>query len=191
MHPTFVPWKCPVCPADILSNLCGTTHKSSRDVPDVLGLAPRPSPGHFRGIPAAKFLYVSGLQKGPAERGHVKKRQKPAKSVKKFSTLFDNLCAGQKTSKIVKKRQNVFRHFSTILRGTNFPAPFGGLWLRFQDSLWEKLPRKAHVCRGAGQERMCVCVCVCYAKTKKNIAFPVGFACFSPNSSGGHYIKSA
>ena len=42
----------------------------------------------------------SGLQKGPAERGHVKKRQKSSKSVKKFSTLFDNFRAGQKTSKI-------------------------------------------------------------------------------------------
>ena len=31
----FVLWKCPVCPADALSNLCGTTHKSGRDVPDV------------------------------------------------------------------------------------------------------------------------------------------------------------
>ena len=64
---------------------------------------------------------ISGLQKGPAERGHVKKRQKSSKSVKKF---FDNFRAGQKTSKIDKKCQNVFRHFS---RGTIFPAPFGGL----------------------------------------------------------------
>ena len=53
---------------------------------------------------------VSGLQKGPVERGHIKKRQKVSKS---FSTLFDNFRAGQKTSKIVKKCQKVFRHFPT------------------------------------------------------------------------------
>ena len=57
---------------------------------------------------------VSGLQKGPEERGHGKKRQKSSKSVKKFSTLFDNFRAGQTTSKIVEKCQKVFRHFSTI-----------------------------------------------------------------------------
>ena len=64
--------------------------------------------------------WCSRLPKGPAERGHVKKRQKVSKS---FSTLFDNFRAGQKTSKIAKKRQKIFRHFS---RGTIFPAPFGG-----------------------------------------------------------------
>ena len=66
----------------------------------------------------------SGLQKGPAERSHVKKRQKVSKS---FSTLFDNFCAGQKSqksSKSVKKFFDTFRQFS---RGTIFPAPFGGL----------------------------------------------------------------
>ena len=31
------------------------TYKSGRDVPDV---APKPSPGHFRGIPTTKYLYV-------------------------------------------------------------------------------------------------------------------------------------
>ena len=61
------------------------------------------------------FRVVSGLQKGPAERGHVKKPQKSSKSVKKF---FDTFRAGQKTSKIVKKCQKVFRHFSTLF------APF-------------------------------------------------------------------
>ena len=54
----FVPWKCPTCPADILSNLCGTTHKSGRDVPDVPGFAPKPSWGHFRDTPTTKFLHV-------------------------------------------------------------------------------------------------------------------------------------
>ena len=66
---------------------------------------------------------ISGLQEGPAERGHVKKTQKVSKS---FSTLFDNLCAGQKTSKIVKKCQKVFRHFSTFFARHHFCGPFGG-----------------------------------------------------------------
>ena len=32
-----LPWKCPVCSADILSKLCGVTRRSGRDVPDVTG----------------------------------------------------------------------------------------------------------------------------------------------------------
>ena len=38
----------------------------------------------------------------------------------------DNFRAGQKTSKIVKKRQNVFRHFRQFSRGTILPALLGG-----------------------------------------------------------------
>ena len=51
----------------------------------------------------------SGSQKGPAERGHVKNRQKVSKS---FSTLFDNFAQGkkrQKSSKSVKKFFDIFR----------------------------------------------------------------------------------
>ena len=54
----FVPWKCPVCPADMLSNLRGIAYKSGGDVLDVPGLAPKPLPGHFRDIPTTKFLCV-------------------------------------------------------------------------------------------------------------------------------------
>ena len=44
-----------------------------------------------------------------------------------FSTLFDILRAGQKTSKIVKKCQNtIFRHFSTIFPRHQFSGPFWG-----------------------------------------------------------------
>ena len=67
---------------------------------------------------------ISGLQKGPAERGHVKKRQESSKSVKKFFDTFrhfshraKNVKNRQKVSKIFK---SYFRHFST---GTSFPAP--------------------------------------------------------------------
>ena len=62
---------------------------------------------------------ASGPQKGPAERGHVKTRQKASKI---FSTLFD-FRAGQKTTKIVTKCQ---KHFRQCSRRTSFPAPFWG-----------------------------------------------------------------
>ena len=53
-----VPWKCPVCPADILSNLCGIARRSGRDVPVVPGHALKPSPGHFRVTPNTKILHM-------------------------------------------------------------------------------------------------------------------------------------
>ena len=58
--------------------------------------------------------FFSGLQKGPAERGHVKKRQKVSKS------LFDNFRAGQKN---VKNRQ---KYFSTLFARHRFSGPFWG-----------------------------------------------------------------
>ena len=67
---------------------------------------------------------LSGLQKGPAERGHVKNVKNRQKVSKSFSTLFDDFRAGQKTSKIVKKCQKVFRHFSTIFARHLFSGPF-------------------------------------------------------------------
>ena len=80
---------------------------------------------HFGGAASAELKVVIGeLQKGPAERGHVKKRQKSQKVSKIFSTLFDIFRAGQKTSKIVKKCQKVFRHFSTIFARHLFSGPF-------------------------------------------------------------------
>ena len=88
-------------------------------------------------------------QKGPAERGHVKKRSKIVKKCQKyfrhFSTFFAQskkrqkstksdknifrhfstfFAQGKKRSKINKKRQTIFRHFS---RGTSLPGPSGGL----------------------------------------------------------------
>ena len=71
----------------------------------------------------SKAFEVSGPQKGPAERGHVKKRQKSSKSVKKIFAIFR---AGQKTSKIVKKCQKYFRHFLTIFARHQFSGPFWG-----------------------------------------------------------------
>ena len=67
---------------------------------------------------------ISGLQKGPAERGQVKKRQKSSKSVKKCVDTFRHFSRRAKNVQNVKKRRKVFRQFS---RGTFFPAPFGYL----------------------------------------------------------------
>ena len=68
---------------------------------------------------------ISGLQKGPAERGHVKKTSKIVKKCQKvfrhFSTFFAQGKKRQKSSKSVKKFFDTFRQFS---RGTFFPAPF-------------------------------------------------------------------
>ena len=72
--------------------------------------------------------FLSGPQKGPAERGHVKKTSKIIKKCQKyfrdFSTFFAQGKKIQKSSKRVKIFFDTFRQFS---RGTSFPAPFGGL----------------------------------------------------------------
>ena len=66
------------------------------------------------------WTWISGLQKGPAERGHVKKRQKLSKSVKKF---FDTFRHFSLRAKNVKNRQKVSKSFSTLF--DNFrAAPF-------------------------------------------------------------------
>ena len=60
-----------------------------------------------------EVLRLSGIVSADRKRGrrkgakskNVKNRQKVSKS---FSTLFDNFRAGQKNSKIVKKRQKAF-----------------------------------------------------------------------------------
>ena len=62
-------------------------------------------------------LVYSGLQKGPAERGHVEKRQKSSKSVKK---LFDTFRQFSRRAKNVKNRQKVSKSFSTLF--DNFRA---------------------------------------------------------------------
>ena len=59
----------------------------------------------------------SGLQKGPARRGHVKKRQKSSKSVKKFSDTFRQFSCRAKN---VKNRQKASNSFSTLFN--NFRA---------------------------------------------------------------------
>ena len=54
---------------------------------------------------------LSGPQKGPAERGHVKKRQKSSKSVK---NIFDTFRQFSRRAKNVKNRQKVSKYFSTL-----------------------------------------------------------------------------
>ena len=63
-----------------------------------------------------------GQQKGATSK-NVKNRQKVSKI---FSAFFDIFRAGQKTSKIVKKCQTYFRHFSTIFARHQFSGPFWG-----------------------------------------------------------------
>ena len=77
-------------------------------------------------------------KKGPAERGHVKKRQKSSKSVKKF---FDNFRAAQKNSKSSKNVKKLFDTFRQFSRGTIFPAPF-----------WGALPNETRVLRQISPE---------------------------------------
>ena len=77
---------------------------------------------------------ISGLQKGPAERGHVKKRQKSSKSVKKF---FDNFRAGQKSQKSSKSVKKFFDNFRA--------APF------FRPSLGGSENTQKRCCVGPGQ----------------------------------------
>ena len=76
-----------------------------------------------------------GRRKGATSR-NVKNRQKVSKSV---STLFGNFRAGQKTSKIVKKCQNIFRHFSTIFARHQFSGPFWGALKKGPDSLFREV----------------------------------------------------
>ena len=103
---------------------------------------------------------------GPFSRESVKQRLENTLRSQQFLALFQRIAKGaggkgprQKTSKIVKKCQKVFRHFSTIFaqgknrqkssksvkmffntfrplsRGTIFPAPFGGLRVVAQPSI--------------------------------------------------------
>ena len=72
------------------------------------------------------FNCISGLQKGPAERGHVKKRQKSSKSVKKFFDTFRQFSRRAKNVKNRQKTSNFFRHFSTIFARHLFSDPFWG-----------------------------------------------------------------
>ena len=67
----------------------------------------------------------SGPQKGPAERGHVKKRQKSSKSVK---NIFGTFRQFSRRAKNVKNRQRMSKLFSTIFARHQFSGPFWGLW---------------------------------------------------------------
>ena len=69
------------------------------------------------------FLF-SGPQKGPAERGHVKKRQKSSKSVKNIFDTFRHFSRRAKNVKNRPKVSKIFRHFLTIFAGHQFSGPF-------------------------------------------------------------------
>ena len=84
---------------------------------------------------------INELQKGPAERGHVKKRQKSSKSVKKFFNTFRQF---SRRAKNVKNRQKVSKSFSTLF--DNFrAAPFSRPLLQSADQSSRELSQKVRV----------------------------------------------
>ena len=68
-------------------------------------------------------LVFQWTAKGASGKGPRQKRQESSKVSRIFSTLFDIFHAGQKTSKIIKKCQNILRHFSTIFARHQFSGP--------------------------------------------------------------------
>ena len=71
--------------------------------------------------------YISGSRKGPAERGHVKKRQKSSKKCQKYFRHFSTFFAqGKKRQKSSKSVNIFFDTFGQFSRGTSFPAILGG-----------------------------------------------------------------
>ena len=74
-------------------------------------------------VPPVPLVTVSGLQKGPVERGHVNKRQKSSKSVKKF---FDTSRQVSRRAKSVKNRQKMSKSFSTLVDKFFARHPFSG-----------------------------------------------------------------
>ena len=89
-------------------------------------------PVHFPTVPQPFPSYsrshFSADCKGGRRKGAMSKKiQNRQKVSKTSSTLFDNVRAGQKTSKIIKKRQKVSQHFSTIIFARHhFSSPFWG-----------------------------------------------------------------
>ena len=73
----------------------------------------------------SKWSSFSGPQKGPAERGHVKKRQKSSKSVK---NIFDTFRHFSRRAKNVKNRQKVSNMFSTLFDNFRAAPVFRPLW---------------------------------------------------------------
>ena len=65
-------------------------------------------------------LAVSGPQKGPAERGHFKKRQKSSKSAK---NIFDTFRHVSRRAKKVKNRQKMSKIFSSTFFDNFCAAP--------------------------------------------------------------------
>ena len=96
-------------------------------------LVPEPPPGLAQGSPgpssgpeprkSPKRVSADRKLKGPAERGHVKKRQKSSKSVK---NIFDTFRHFSRRAKNVKNRQKVSKIFSTIFARHRFSGPFWG-----------------------------------------------------------------
>ena len=122
------------CEALLFTDVCFVTSPSLKSAPK---------------IPSGQ-KQLSGLQKGPAERGHVKKRQKSSKSVKKF---FDTFRPFSRRAKNVKKRQ---KGFSTVFAQHHFSGPrlLGG---SEQHSLQCELAGHLPRCQGKRSEHSSGC----------------------------------
>ena len=115
---------------------------------EILEIPPVKDP--FRNDPFFRSRFLapnfSGLQKGPAERSHVKKRQKRSKSAKMFFDIFRLFSRGAKNVK--KSSKNVKMFFDTFGAAPLFRALLGGpdVWppiaLNFSGfrALWDLVP---------------------------------------------------
>ena len=101
---------------------------------------------------------LSGLQKGPAERGHVKKRQKSSKSVKKFFGTFRQF---SRRAKNVKNRQKMSKSFSTLFdnfRAAPFFRPLLQIrWVKFFVQLWIEFSTSQYLRTEAFFQRLWPC----------------------------------
>ena len=82
-----------------------------------------------------------------ADRKRGQRKGATSKIAKKFQKYFrhfsTSFAQGKKTSKIAKNCQKCFRHFSTISRGASFLAPFGGSCFPFS---WSSFARVVLFC---------------------------------------------
>ena len=101
-----VPWKCPACPTDTLSNLFEITHKSGQGVPNVAGTHPQTVPGTLprhttHQIPScvvslpAFLLSIKQLEQGFTIVDQKHTRMKPGSAHGGLQAVVRVLCGGQ------------------------------------------------------------------------------------------------
>ena len=130
--------RAPMGPETLSSTGAGAWRKAPTAFPDSSSVLDK--------FQSANIAFVSGLQKGPAERGHVKKRQKSSKSVK---NIFDTFRRFSRRAKNVKNRQKVSKSFSTLF--DNFrAAPFFRPLLQSADFEQNRIFERGHRPRDPG-----------------------------------------